>query len=78
MSDSDTFVDITGEIGDTSESDTPVDTDHSDNDPTIYMTLVKIGRDSDSNTVMTPKIKNEWSYLMSPMLRRGYYGRKKG
>ena len=76
MSDSDTFVDINGEIGDTSGSDTYIDTDHSDNDSTIHVTPVKVGRDLDSSAAMTPKVKSMRRYLMSPILRRRYYGRK--
>ena len=77
MSDSDTFVDISSEIGDTSVCDTYIDTDHSDNGSTIYVTPVKVGRDLDSSAAMTPKIKSMRRYLMSPILRRGYYGRKR-
>ena len=77
MSDHDTIVDINDDIGDTSESDTSVNTSHCDTNSTMYETLVKIGGDRDSCTVMGPKIKTKRRYLMSPMLRRGYYGRKR-
>ena len=52
-------------------------TDQSDNDSTLNLTPVRLGRDLDSSVTMTPKIKSKGRYLMSPMLRRGYYGRKR-
>ena len=70
-------MDTNVDIGDTSESDTSVNMSHCDTNSTMYETPVKIGRDTDSSTVMTPKIKTKRRYLMSPMLRRGYYGKRR-
>ena len=73
----DMLVNLTIDKGDTSESDTTMNTIQSDTNTSMYETLVKTGRDSGDNSVITPKIKTKRRYLMSPMLRRGYYGRKR-
>ena len=69
VSDPDTTVDTNG-------SDTSVNTGNSDTNLTVCQTPIKSGRDYDSITVMTPNTKAKRRYLMSPVLRNGYYGRK--